>query len=53
MKEIIIIGVLLIAVVIYGIYDCRKIDKRLDNNIKWFEKKYGKHNLKNDENKNA
>ncbi len=41
MKAIIIIAVLLIAVVIYGIYDCNKIDKRLDNDIKWFEKRYG------------
>ena len=33
----IIVTVLLIAVCVYGYFDSRKIDKRLDNDLKWFD----------------
>ncbi len=38
----IIVTVLLIAVIVYVYFDSRKIDKRLDEGLKWFDERKGK-----------
>jgi len=37
----VLITIALIAISVYIYFDCKKLDKRLDDDIKWFEKRYG------------
>jgi len=37
----VLITIALIAICVYIYFDCKKLDKRLDDDIKWFEKRYG------------